>query len=109
MKERKRKKDFVQIGSVIADVLKQYRPESDSELIKVWPVWDEVVGDAIAANAQPAAFKGDLLLVHVTSSAWIHQLQFLKADIISKLNSALDKPVVAEIKFKIGPFPQLSL
>ena len=104
MQERKQKKDFVQIGSIIADVLKQYRREPDSELIRVWHVWDEAVGEAIATNAQPAAFKGDLLLVHVTSSTWIHQLQFLKADIISKLNTALDKPVVAEIKFKIGPF-----
>jgi predicted nucleic acid-binding Zn ribbon protein len=104
MQGRKHKKDFVHIGSIIADVLKQYRRESDSELIRVWHVWDEVVGETIAANAQPAAFKNDLLLVHVTSSTWIHQLQFLKTDIISKLNTALDKPVVAEIKFKIGPF-----
>ena len=104
MQERKQEKDFVQIGSIIADVLKQYRREPDSELIRVWHVWDEAVGETIATNAQPAAFKGDLLLVHVTSSTWIHQLQFLKADIISKLNAALDKPVVAEIKFKIGPF-----
>ena len=104
MQERKPKKDFVHIGSIIADVLKQYRRESDREFIQVWHVWDKVVGETIATNAQPAAFKDDLLLVHVTSSAWIHQLQFLKADLISNLNAALDKPVVAEIKFKIGPF-----
>ena len=89
MSERKQKKDFVQIGSIIADVLKKYRRESDIELIRVWHVWDEVVGEAIATNAQPAAFKGELLLVHVSSSAWIHQLQFLKADIISKLNDLI--------------------
>ena len=106
MQARKRKKDFVHIGNIIPDLLKQYRHESDAELIRVWYVWDEVVGEAIAANAQPAAFKGDLLLVHVTSSVWIHQLQFLKAEIISKLNSTLDKPVIAEIKFKIGPISQ---
>ena len=104
MQERKQKKGFVPIGSIIADLLKQYRRESNGGLIQVWHVWDGVVGEAIASNAQPAAFKGDLLLVHVTSSTWIHQLQFLKADIISKLNTALDKPAVAEIKFKIGPF-----
>ena len=104
MRERKQKEDFIHIGSVIGDVLKQFGPKSADELTRVWQYWDEAVGEAIAANAQPAAIKGDLLLVHVTSSAWIHQLQFLKLDIISRLNNALGKPIIAEIKFKIGPF-----
>ncbi len=104
MQESKQKKDFVHIGNIIGDVLKQYRREADGELTRVWHIWDEVVGRTIAANAQPAAFKGDLLLVHVTNPTWIHQLQFLKKDIISKLNAALDKPRVTEIKFKIGTF-----
>ena len=104
MPARKQRKDFVHIGSLIEDVLAQFRRESDGGLTRVWPIWDKVVGETIAANAQPVAFKGDLLLVHVTSSAWIHELQFLKSDMILKLNAALGKPLVAEIKFKIGPF-----
>jgi predicted nucleic acid-binding Zn ribbon protein len=104
MQSRKQRKDFVHIGNIIGDVLKQFRSASDGELTRVWHIWDEVVGGTIAANAQPVAFKGDLLLVHVTSSAWIHELQFLKADIVSRLNAALGKPMVSEIKFKIGPF-----
>ena len=104
MRKRKQKEDFSHISSIIGDVLKEFVPESAGELTRVWQLWDDTVGEAIAANAQPIAFKGDLLLVHATSSTWIHQLQFLKADIISKLNAALGKPMIAEIKFKIGPF-----
>jgi predicted nucleic acid-binding Zn ribbon protein len=103
MQNEKKKKEFVHIGSIIETVIGQYRRESDGELTRVWQIWDDTVGEAIAANAQPAAFKGKLLLVHVTNSIWIHQLQFLKDDIISKLNVALGKPLVEEIKFKIGP------
>jgi predicted nucleic acid-binding Zn ribbon protein len=104
MRKRSQKKDFSHIGSIIGNVLKEYLPESASELTRVWQIWDDAVGEIIAANAQPVAFKRDLLLVHATSSTWIHQLQFLKADIISKLNAALGKPMISEIKFKIGPF-----
>jgi hypothetical protein len=103
MRNQKKKKEFVHIGSIIDDVIGQYRRESDGELTRVWQIWDGTVGEAIATNAQPAAFKGKLLLVHVTNSTWIHQLQFLKGDIISKINVALGKPLVEEIKFKIGP------
>ena len=60
------------------------------------------MGKAIAKNARPAAFKGKLLLVEVSSSTWMHQLQFLKSDIIEKINDAFGKEMVAEIKFKIG-------
>jgi hypothetical protein len=100
---KKQKAKFEHIGSIIADVLKTYRRESDAELVKVWQVWDEIVGDVIAANARPAAFKGKILLVHVSSSTWIHELQFLKKEMIAKLNDTLGKASIHDLKFKIGP------
>jgi predicted nucleic acid-binding Zn ribbon protein len=102
MTDEPKQSDFVHIGKIIDEVIRQYRTESDFALKKVWRLWDEAVGETIARNARPAAFKGKLLIVHVNSSAWIHQLQFLKNDLIAKLNAALGKPLVEEIKFKIG-------
>ena len=103
MKKSKDTEAFSQIGNVVGEVLNRYRRESDFGLTEVWRLWEAAVGDAIAKNARPAAFKGKLLLVHVSSSAWIHQLQFLKKDILKKVNGALGKDLVEEIKFKIGP------
>jgi predicted nucleic acid-binding Zn ribbon protein len=100
---KKRKAKFVHIGSIIGDVLKKYRPQTDAELVQVWQVWDSILGNVIAQNAKPAAFKGRILLVHVTSSSWIHQLQFLKKEMIAKLNDALGKALIEDLKFKIGP------
>lgn len=104
MKPSDKRSDFVHIRNVLDDVLKPFRSEPDFELKKVWDLWDETVGETIAQNARPAAFRGKFLLVHVNSSSWIHQLQFLKKDMIIKLNAALGKPLIEEIKFKIGPF-----
>ena len=103
MKRKNIKAEFVHIGSILDDVLKTYRREPDAELTQVWSLWDHIVGTSIADNATPAAFKGRILLVHVSSSTWIHHLQFLKKDIIAQLNTALGKALIAEIKFKIGP------
>ena len=100
---RKKSKKSAHIGSILNDVLKTLRPEADSGLVQVWQLWDDVVGRAIAENARPAAFKGKLLLVHVSSSPWVHQLQFLKREIIQKLNAALGQNLIEDIKFKIGP------
>jgi predicted nucleic acid-binding Zn ribbon protein len=103
MERKKRKAKFVHIGSLLDDVLKKYRHETNAELVQVWQVWDNIVGNVIAQNAKPAAFKGRILLVHVTSSTWIHQLQFLKKKMIAKLNDKLGKTLIEDLKFKIGP------
>ena len=103
MKKDDKQPGFVHIGNVIDDVLRNYRSKPDFELTEIWRLWDEILDATIAQNARPSAFKGSLLIVHVTSSTWIHQLQFLKNDLIAKINDALGKPLIQEIKFKIGP------
>jgi predicted nucleic acid-binding Zn ribbon protein len=100
--KRKDMKEFAHIGGILHKVLLQYRRESDEDLLRIWQLWEQAVGKAIAENARPAAFKGNLLWVHVTSSTWVHQLQFLKRDIVEKLNKVLGKELVEEIKFKVG-------
>jgi predicted nucleic acid-binding Zn ribbon protein len=76
---------------------------ADQSLIRVWDLWEETVGAHIAANASPAAFKGDILLVYVSSSTWLHHLRFLESDLIEKLNDALGAQRVKKINLKIGP------
>jgi len=99
----KEKRSFVHIGSVLRDMLKNSRLETDTSLIRVWDIWQEAVGDVIAANTRPAAFKGNLLIVNATSSSWLQQLRFLKPEILQKVNHVLDNVSVKDIKFKVGP------
>ena len=71
--------------------------------MRVWDLWKPAVGDAIAANASPAAFKGHILLVHVSNSTWLHHLRFLEGELVDKLNAALGQDDIRKIQFKIGP------
>jgi predicted nucleic acid-binding Zn ribbon protein len=99
---RRNRNQFVSIGSVIDKLMQHHRPVKDRELLRVWEVWDRAVGTAIAANARPAAFKGDTLLVHVSSSTWLHHLRFLEQDLIAKLNAELEQPYIRSVKIKVG-------
>ena len=104
MSDRKRrKKDIVHIKNVLRKVLHRPTGPSSGDLIRIWELWDQAVGPVIAANTRPAAIKGNLLLVHAASSTWLHQLQFMKEDILRKVNNTLGEGTVEEIKFKIGP------
>jgi predicted nucleic acid-binding Zn ribbon protein len=96
--------DAAHIGQILPLLVQRYRPETAEAMLDVWRVWDAAVGEEIARHARPAAFKGKILLVYVASSAWLHHLHFLKADLLHRLNSELGQPLVADIKFKIGSF-----
>lgn len=93
----------MRLDEILNKVLTTARVELDLELHKLWEHWPHVVGNAIADNAHPAVIKGGLLLVHVSSSPWLHELQYLKIELIEKLNTALGKKTITEIRFKIGP------
>ena len=103
MVKKKQKNDVVHIGDIMAGVLKTCRRDRDEDLSQIWDLWDDAVGETIAKNARPEAFKGKTLLVRVNSPPWMHHLQFLRKGIIKKVNTALGKDLVQYIKFKIGP------
>ena len=92
----------VHISGIVKDVCRSCRQEADGEMAEVWEHWDRAVGETIARNAQPAAFRGSTLVVKVSSSVWRQELRYLKSTIIDKINAALGQECVKEIKFKVG-------
>ncbi len=99
----KKSSPTLHIGNILPDVIRTCRREGDTAMTAVWDIWDHAVGATVAENTQPAAFKGRLLLVHVSSSVWLHQLQFMKPELIEKVNAACTQRLVEDITFKIGP------
>ena len=59
-------------------------------------------GPQIGSKAQPDRLKDDVLYVRVSTSVWMHELQFMKQDIITKLNGIIGGNPVTQIRFFIG-------
>lgn len=102
-KTRRKNAQFVHIGEIVEKVLSSCRYEPDSRLSKIYDIWQRAVGPDISKNAKPAAVKGGLLLVHVSSAAWVHQLRYLKDQMITRVNGEMGSNGIRDIKFKIGP------
>ena len=62
--------------------------------------WDKVVGAQAAAATEAESVKEGVLFVRTKSSVWSHELTFLKATILTKLNQRIGKPVIREIVFR---------
>lgn len=101
MDTKKPRKDFEHIGDIIKASLGKWLNTAGEPITKIWQLWDSSAGTHIARNARPAYLKNNILTVHVSSSAWIQQLQFSKKTIIENLNSAAGNHLVSDIKFKV--------
>ena len=92
----------ISLGDLIQQLMHAHRPAAADHLARVWDVWSEAVGPSIARHAKPGALQGQVLVVHVTNSTWLHQLRFIKSDMLTRLNQLLETGLVQDIKFKIG-------
>ena len=62
--------------------------------------WDKVVGPQAAEATEPDSVREGVLFVRTKSSVWSHELTFLKATIISRLNQRIGKPVIRDIIYR---------
>jgi predicted nucleic acid-binding Zn ribbon protein len=92
----------MRIGSILEANRKEWRREADTGMTRIWEIWEEAVGSSVSENARPAVFKGKVLVVKVSSSAWIQHLTFSKRSLMKKINDAMGSEMVREIRFKIG-------
>ncbi len=78
--------------------------ELDKRLLgwSVLEIWDEVVGPRIASNARPVAYRDSKLFVEVSTTAWKHELSFMREDILTRINAKLKKSVVKDIIFSLA-------
>lgn len=65
-------------------------------------IWDSSVGEKISKISTAAAFKNGVLFVEVSTSSWLYELTMLKQDIIEKLNNALNKKTIEDIRFCVA-------
>lgn len=73
------------------------RPEA--ALAWLESAWPSVVGQALAAHAQPMRCQSGLLELAASSRAWQKQLQSMQRELCSRINQAWGGTLVRELKF----------
>lgn len=107
MRRRTSQKKPEALGPILQKVLKKRNVPFNLEEKKLLSLWDRAVGPQIAAQTRPRRIKGKTLLVDVSTSVWMHQLHFLKADIITQFNSLAQKELIRNIFFSLGTIDRI--
>jgi predicted nucleic acid-binding Zn ribbon protein len=89
------------ISGVLSRVLRQLGLESELKGWRAVEDWDELVGPRLSRHTRAVGFRQGTLRVEVDGSAWMHELGFLKRDLISRINQRLGSELVRDVRFVI--------
>ena len=64
--------------------------------------WPSIVGEEIAAHAEPTHLSEGVLYVRAESTAWATQLRYLSAQIVAKISAVAGDGVVKSLRIS-GP------
>ncbi len=64
--------------------------------------WSDIVGGKLADKTRPARLRRKCLTINVENSPLLHELDFLRDDLLSKVKENAPDAGVERINFKIG-------
>ena len=89
MAKKAKRKSRLQPGSDVLQGLFCKSKKPMGMAFRLWHLrmkWEETVGEAVAACCNPTALKARTLIVSVNNSNALHNLLFVKEDIIKNVN-----------------------
>jgi hypothetical protein len=89
-------------ADILSAVLPQLPIAGRAHEYRVWEVWEEAVGEAVARKARPSKIQHGKLFVTVSNSLYLQELQFYKTRIKDAVNQRLGAPVVKDLFFVVG-------
>ncbi len=89
-------------GKAFGRVLKRHGIAKEVREHRLLLQWERVVGPKVADRTLPDRLQKGVLWVRVESSSWMHQLSFMKDDIIAKANALCGEEVVTDLRFHLG-------
>jgi len=91
------------ITPILKSVGKGLGLEKEMLLYQLKKSWPELVGATLATHTTPEKLKFKTLTLLVDGPTWMHELSFLKRDMIQKINKRLGKDRVKTLQLKVGP------
>jgi hypothetical protein len=101
-----RKPRPVSVDKLLEKFFKDLGQEQKYRELKVFDVWDRVMGEEIKSNAVPVSINQGRLTVAVRNSVWLTELGFTRQKIKNRLNRDLGRGTVKDISFRIGQVPE---
>jgi predicted nucleic acid-binding Zn ribbon protein len=96
-----RRRDPRPLSQAVAALADRLAPQTT--LAEVQRVWATVVGEAIAANAEPTREREGVLTVTCASAVWAHELDLMGPELVGRVNVAIGVECVRSLRCSSAP------
>jgi len=87
------------VGDLLPRLLERRGLTAKVEAASVIPEWETLVGPGIAAVTRPVTVSESTLIVAVTTSPWMMELNMMKGDLLRRLNAGKRAGRIEQIVF----------
>jgi hypothetical protein len=105
MRRRDRQLKPELLGEILRKITKKRNIPHTSTDRRLLDTWRRAVGPQIAAQTHPDTLKRGVLFVRVSAPVWMHQLQFMKEEILGRIGELTGPEEVRNLRFCIGEIP----
>ena len=105
MRRRTRQVKPEMLGEILGKILKKRNIPHSSTDRRLLDIWRRAVGPQIASQTHPDTLKRGVLFVRVSAPVWLHQLQFMKEEILDRIKALNVPEEVRNLRFFIGEIP----
>jgi len=92
-----------QLKEVLKEVIRRTPALRAYQVIECWK---KTVPEEISKNTEPIKVKGGTLFVSAKNAVWANELSLLKKGLIEKINTAMGKKAIKDIKFQGGRYAE---
>lgn len=92
------------MASILQTLQARLRERPGLAEVRALAAWEAVAGPRILAHARAENLRDGVLTVRVRSSVWLHELAYLKGELIARVRDFLGDDTVREIRCVAGSF-----
>ncbi|HWB80147.1 MAG TPA: DUF721 domain-containing protein [Nannocystaceae bacterium] len=80
-------------------------PADRLRALRVQLAWPDAVPPHLVRVAMPVAFDGPTLIIHAIDNQWLHELTYLRSDLLARLREHLPGIEIGGLKIRVGEVP----
>jgi predicted nucleic acid-binding Zn ribbon protein len=96
------------LSAALWELVRRHVGDDTIRLMQVREVWPRVAGAGLEAHSWPAAIAGDVLIVHVHDSQWLHELTYMRQDLLRKLGELCAAARLRNLRLRLGEVPPVA-
>lgn len=87
------------LAAILPGVLRDLRLEGAAAGWRAVSEWPALAGERIAKRTRAVAYRDGVMTIEVEGSAWMHELGFLRRELVRRANERVGAGVVRDVRF----------